>query len=232
MIKMKLFCLPNAGGSANMTYMPWKRHLPSTVSVIPIEPAGHGPRMIEPLVDTMEEVMADLYAQVRPHLDGTPYAIFGHSMGSLLTYELSHKLIEAGHQAPVSLFVSGRKPPHHPSVKVGYNLPREGLKQFITELGGTSADILNNDTFFDMVEPLIRADLTLVDTYEYREKNRVLDCPIVVLNGLSDPLTTVEHMEEWKHYTTGEFAIHHYEGGHFFLHNDVEDICAKIANAV
>ncbi|MGB8956565.1 MAG: alpha/beta fold hydrolase [Tumebacillaceae bacterium] len=226
---MKLFCLPNAGGSAHTAYQPWKKHLSSNITLIPVELTGRGSRIIEPLAETLEAMMADLYEQVRPELDGTPYAIYGHSMGSLLAYELGHLLIEKGHNAPVALFVSGKKPPHHPVVRVGYNLPREDLKQMIEEFGGTATEILADDDLFEMFEPMIRADLTITDTYVYRAKNRLFECPIEVFNGLSDVVTTVEHMKEWREYTTGSCTIQHYEGGHFFLNDYVESICARIA---
>ena len=56
-----------------------------------VELAGRGRRMNEPLIDNMEEMVEDIYYSIKDYIT-EPYAIFGHSMGGLLTYELCHKL--------------------------------------------------------------------------------------------------------------------------------------------
>ncbi|MBL0389219.1 thioesterase [Tumebacillus sp. ITR2] len=230
MTTLKLFMLPFAGGSAQIAYQGWKEHLPSSIQMIPIDPPGRGRRLMDPLAENLDEMLADLYLQVCPHLDGTPFAIFGHSLGCLLGYELAHRLIERGHGSPQALFLSGKKPPHRPVDVTRYNMSRTDFKRTITEMGGTAEEILDNDELFEFFEPMIRADFKLVDTYEYREKPRALACPIYIFNGLSDPLTSVEHMDEWKSYTTGPCTVLHYEGGHFFLNEHAEGICLEISN--
>lgn len=60
MEKMRLLCLPYAGGSAASIYLPWKRKLKEEVEVIPLELAGRGKRIKEPLLQSVDEMVTDL----------------------------------------------------------------------------------------------------------------------------------------------------------------------------
>jgi medium-chain acyl-[acyl-carrier-protein] hydrolase len=88
MLFMNLFCIPYAGGSANLIFKSWQAELPATIRVIPMELPGHGSRMKEPRLGCVSDVVADLLPQIRAAAADSPYAIYGHSMGTLIAYEL------------------------------------------------------------------------------------------------------------------------------------------------
>ena len=108
---IKLFCIPYAGCSASI-YSKWKRKLPQDIELIPLEPAGRGRRCDEPLYNNLNEAVDDLYWEAAKVLDRSDeYILFGHSMGSLLAFELYYKLMEEGFREPLHLYVSGARLP-------------------------------------------------------------------------------------------------------------------------
>jgi surfactin synthase thioesterase subunit len=109
-MKTILFCIPYAGGSATV-YMQWKQLLGNHIEIYPVELAGRGARYDEPHDPNFTSMMNDLVTQIKPYAENNTYAIFGHSMGAVLAYELYYMLAEEGFPLPVHLFLSGRPAP-------------------------------------------------------------------------------------------------------------------------
>ena len=92
MKKIKLICIPCAGGMS-YTYLKWMRYLDPLIKLVPIELSGRGSRNDSPLYRNFNEAIDDVFNEVEPYLNGD-YAIFGHSMGSNIAYELYYKIVE------------------------------------------------------------------------------------------------------------------------------------------
>lgn len=74
MNKLKLFCIPHAGGLA-CYYNEWKLMMKerSDIEVYPIELSGKGSRSDEPLYHSIEEASRDIYNIIRiSNLDDCP----------------------------------------------------------------------------------------------------------------------------------------------------------------
>lgn len=48
--------------------------------------------------------MEDIYCQIQDKIQQEEFAIYGHSMGALLTYELYYKIINTSNRKPKHLF--------------------------------------------------------------------------------------------------------------------------------
>ena len=103
MKKIKLFCFPYAGGSS-VVYDKWKKHLSNSIELIPIEYPGRGRKFTAPLCKNINEIVEDAFDSVKNHLDGSSFSFWGHSMGALIAYELSHKFKQLNYVAPVHIF--------------------------------------------------------------------------------------------------------------------------------
>jgi surfactin synthase thioesterase subunit len=159
--KIKLFCIPYAGGSA-MNYMTWKKLLDNRIQIMPLELAGRGSRINEPLYNNTEEAINDIYNVIYKELDGTPYAIFGHSMGTMLTYELLRKITAKMHQEPVHVFFSGRYPPYiNAEDKFTHLLPDEEFLAEISELGGMDQEVLQCQELISIFLPVLGQIISL-----------------------------------------------------------------------
>ncbi|MEM5672660.1 thioesterase domain-containing protein [Bacillus cereus] len=106
---VKLICLPYAGGSARI-YNTWVHLLDEKIEVVCPELAGRGKRFNEPFYKNLKEAVDDIYKNIEPIVNSGPYALFGHSMGSLLTFELYYKLKREGHCEPEAIFFQGKLP--------------------------------------------------------------------------------------------------------------------------
>lgn len=215
MNKIKLFCLPYAGGSA-MAYLKWKRKLHPSIELIPVELAGRGQRSKVALYQSFNEAIDDTYNYLKNQLT-QPFAFYGHSMGSLLAHELSHRIKKLNHQEPVHIFVSGRNAPHRPCSTQYHTFPEAEFRQALLKMGGTSQEILENKELCDIYLPILRADLRIHETYEYTGKEEKLNCPITVFNGKEDPEVVLADQEEWGGYTTKKCHIYNFDSGHFFI---------------
>jgi medium-chain acyl-[acyl-carrier-protein] hydrolase len=102
---LRLFCFHYAGGGAAI-FRTWSDSLPSSVEVCAIELPGRGMRLKEPPFTQLEPLVQHLASALFPYLD-KPFAFFGHSMGGLVSFELTRLLRREYGVSPVHLFVSG-----------------------------------------------------------------------------------------------------------------------------
>ena len=228
MDKIKLFCFPYAGGLA-ARYAVWKKYLHESIELCPVEMAGRGRRIGTPFYDSMDNAVDDVYNLIRDDLDRYRYAFYGHSMGCLLAYVLGRKIKELKHQNPEHIFFSGRRAPHNKDSKIIHNLPEQDFKEEILKLEGTPKELFENKELMDMFFPVLRADFKIVEKYEHIIKDDKLDCNITVLNGREDSDIKINDIPEWRMYTNKECRFFMFDGGHFFIHDNTENI-VKIIN--
>lgn len=212
---IKLFCLPFAGGSAGV-YRKWSPFLPDFIELCPVELAGRGPRLKEPLYDTLEQAVEDVYEQILPQIGEGPYALFGHSMGSVLVYELAHQLAATGGPQPVQLFFSGRKSPQLPVEHQLHKLSDEAFLQEIVSLGGMAPEVAADRELVRLFLPVLRQDVKILEAYEYQERPERLQAEAAVFYGKQDGMTYAD-MSRWQALLERRCKIHGFAGGHFFL---------------
>src|SRR5262245_16890108 len=83
--KLRLFCLPYAGGGG-WNFQTWTKGLPESVEVCAIQLPGRGPRMKEPAFRQLIPLAKAIAEGILPDCK-TPFAFFGHSMGAMLSFE-------------------------------------------------------------------------------------------------------------------------------------------------
>jgi gramicidin S biosynthesis grsT protein len=212
-----LYCFPYAGASASF-YLGWAAQLDKRIKIVPVEYPGRGSRFGEILCNDMDDMVEAVLTVIIKN--GTENcAFFGHSLGGLVAYETTLKLREMGMKLPKHMFLSGCTPPH---VKYGDKmlhllLDDEFLKELV-ELGGMSEDILNNREILELYLPVIRADYRIYELYKYKSMQEPLPVDYTVLTGNTDIIAGGRCMMDWKLYTSEKFQIRHFEGNHFFIH--------------
>ena len=225
---VRLFCLPYAGGSAQM-FTDWRKDLPPWIDAVPLELPGRGLRFDEPASDDLASVVAGLRAMALPRLD-RPYAVFGHSLGALLGYELVHALQRMG--APAShFFPSGAGGPHLRSRNPAHRFDDARLREHIAELGGTPRELLDNDELMALLLPALRADFSLADTYR-PPPGAVLDCPTTAFCGTEDHKAPPIDVLSWRQHVRAPFTVKLLAGGHFFLHSNKRVLLSLIVSAL
>jgi len=212
---VRLFCFPYAGGGATI-FRRWAAALPKQVEVRPYELPGRGERLGEAPCTNMRELVPAIASALSGILD-TPFALFGHSLGAFIAFELARYLKTYFGKEPAQLFVSGNTPPHLPRAEpVTYNLPEAEFRAEVARLNGTPQEILSNAEAMSLLTPILRADFELIETYKYQEGPK-LSCPIRAFGGLQDTEILMDDLSEWRHHTSSSFCLSMMPGDHFFI---------------
>lgn len=202
-----------------MLYARWKRQLPEWIEVCPVELPGRGRRFAESLQTDLRVLAGQLADEIAGRLD-QPYALFGHSLGGLLIFELAHALRERGLPLPQALFASAASAPSRRDShrELAQEQSDAQLIERMQRLGGTSAAVFADAEMLALTLPVMRADFLLCGLYDYRRQPQ-LTCPIHVFGGKGDRLS-VESLSAWQDETCAGFSLEMLEGGHFFINTD------------
>ena len=215
--KLRLFCFHYAGGGASV-FRTWSDSLPESVEVCAIELPGRGMRLRESPFTQLEPLVQHLASTLLPYLD-KPFAFFGHSMGGLVSFELTRLLRTEYGVSPVHLFVSGHRAPQVPDPDPPiHTLPESEFLQELRRFNGTPEAVLKNAELMQLLLPTLRADFAVIETYAYTPETP-LDCPITAFGGLQDREASCNELEAWREQTNASFVLKMFPGDHFFLHS-------------
>lgn len=168
-----------------------------------------------------------LQQAIQPLLD-KPFALFGHSMGGLIAFELARKL------QPQALFVSGCSAPQIPDPNPPiHNLPDDEFIKSLQKLNGIPDEVLNSAELMELVLPSLRVDFEVLENYCYTPNGKQLTCPIITYSGLEDSHVNREQLEGWEMHTNN-FKLQLFPGDHFFINTErkavIDSITAEIAS--
>jgi medium-chain acyl-[acyl-carrier-protein] hydrolase len=178
------------------------------------------------LVDAVTEALL-------PHIY-TRYAFFGHSMGALISYEVARRLRLMGKDGPSILIASACRAPHLPREgKATYTMSDAELIDELKMWKGTPNAVLENFELMQLLLPIVRADLKVIETYVYTEQEAVLlDCPIAVFGGCEDRYVQRDELDAWRSQTLRGFSCRIMDGNHFFPFTSSEKMIPLIVASV
>ena len=213
--RLRLFCFPYAGAGAAI-FRTWSEALPADVEVCPIQLPGRGTRMLERPFTQLPPLVDSLAQAVAPLLD-KPFAFFGHSLGSLISFELARRIRRQYDVHPVRLFVSASHAPQVPHRGAPiHNLPEKEFLAELRHLNGTPSELLEHKELMEIILPLLRADFAVYETYVYSAEP-ALNCPVLAFGGLEDRRVNYSELEAWRAQTNVCFSLRMFPGDHFFL---------------
>ena len=226
-VALRLLCLPPAGGGAQL-YRRWPSLLPPHVGVVAAELPGRGTRLTERPVTDLASIVEQLGSAVASLLD-RPLVIFGHSMGGTLGAELCRLLSVRAGQRPDMLVAAGCEPPHA-ARKRDYSawLTEDGLRRFLTEMGGTPPELLANEEYMRMLTPVLRADLTVLAGRRHDPTAPALGCAIRAYRGIEDRSVNPDRIARWREASDGDFRLSTFPGGHFFVQESASQVLARL----
>ena len=228
--EIRLLCLPHAGAGAAV-YRSWGAGSLDGVAVCPVQPPGRDKRRREPALTSATELArllaVEVMANVRP-----PYALFGHSTGAVVAFELSRQLRRAGGAAPVHLFVSGRPAPQLPMHRTQLSgLSVTELAAVLRGLGGTPEEVLNDEDLLARISPLLIADFQVNEEYAYQPE-APLGSPVTVFAATRDAGTTLDQAAAWEVQAGGGFRLHTLDGEHFAVFDRAPEVHEQIAKSL
>lgn len=225
---MKLVCVPGAGQTSAL-FATWRPLMPDWLSLVPLELPGRGVRSDEAPLGTMEPLVERLLPDLL-ELDAQPVAIFGHSLGAKVGFELARRLVAHGRD-PVHLFVAACPHNRYPAWGRGLHLrPRDELVGELHRLG-TPQLVLKDPELVDLLLPMVRADFQLAVEYE-ADASASLPCPITAFAGQRDPNIAAGDMADWANHTRAGFRLAILDAGHDFVRERAHEVVAAIISAL
>lgn len=227
MIKKRktIFTIPFAGGN-RYAFKSFDRYLESDFILHPLELAGRGNRITEDLMSDLSKIIDDLFSQIRDNL-GDEYIIYGHSMGGLLAYLLTIKIEEKNLLVPSSIIISGRAYPTMRPKQIRHNLSKDKFKETLMELNGTPKEILEHPELFEFFEPILRSDFKAIESYHF-EQDKKLNTKISILYGKEEKSFKKKEAKRWQEFTSVPIDFYQFDGGHFFIFDDIAKVCSTI----
>ena len=255
--KVRLFCFPYGGGGASI-YREWQKNLPDSIEVCPIQLPGREGRMNEKPMDNLHQLVNTLIDDLQPEMN-IPFALFGHSFGSLIAFELGRHLRKRNLPQPIHLFASAFPDPRVPTKSLDNMLLQlQDMKLNLFDLDQKTLAILSDEqlnglsTVFSengivgysdhsmdkeiikVLLPIFIGDMSLVKSYEYYH-DTPLNLPITVFSGLKDTWVLPEDHLNWVDHTEMKCEFHQFDSGHLFIKdnqikNEVLQIISRSLN--
>lgn len=216
-----LLCFPHAGGSASF-YRHWSSYLDADVTVVAVQYPGRQDRVREACVTELS-VLSERIAGALAARDWRPVALFGHSMGASVAYEVARVVPDRVSH----LIVSGRPGPGRLRAAAKHLLSDDELWTDVCRLGGVDQELVAVRELQELMLGPLRADYQATETYRPTLGPR-LSCPVLACVGDSDPEVTVEEAEAWAAATDGPFRLAVFPGKHFYLIQQMGELLGEV----
>ncbi|MET3492984.1 thioesterase II family protein [Variovorax boronicumulans] len=224
---LALLCLPCAGASASM-YLRWRRFLPPSARIVPVELPGRGARMSEAFVEDFDTLVARICAEQADAMRGG-FALFGHSMGALLAHGVARRLQSLRRPLPRALLVSGcAAPSRRDPERFAGGEDDAALTAELRKQGGTPEEVFASDELMRITLDTLRADRRVCRSHVHAVAQPPLPLPVHAFAGRQDDIEA-SAMAAWSRETDGVFTLDWFEGGHFFLRQHETAFLASLA---
>ncbi|MFE4019124.1 thioesterase II family protein [Streptomyces sp. NPDC059101] len=227
----KLICLPYAGAGASF-YRPWTALAGDALEIVPLQLPGRERLIDEEPYRDVSQAVDGLMAELPERLgDGARVALFGHSLGAVLAYELAHRLAAESGAELVHLFVSGSPEPARRRERQATGLSDEDFLARVGEFAGYHHPALDDPEMREMILPALRADVEMHENY-VPSTGLPLDAPLTVVRGEEDELVGYDDAESWSKLAGRDFEHVEVPGGHMYLTDAAPALVRLIVSTV
>ncbi len=226
MSKTLLLCLPFAGGGAS-SFHSWQRVSPDEVEILPLQLPGRERRFDEVPLTSIHAAVADLAGQLPVDLHQRRVALFGHSLGAVLAFELAIAIEQTG-TVVTRLFASGSPSPYDGRDATASAADDSEFVERVKNFAGYDHPALANPELRELILPVLRADVGMHEAYR-ADPTRLIDAPITVLRGRDDDLVPAEAVAGWAGATSSGTVTHvDMDGGHMYLTDHSAQIVSMV----
>jgi medium-chain acyl-[acyl-carrier-protein] hydrolase len=226
--RRRLICLPFAGGGVS-GYRPWLQSLPPDIELVAAQLPGREGRFREAPFDSIWEMADSLLAEILD-LSDLPFALFGHSMGGLVAYELAVALERMNARAPDVVFVSARRAPDEPPDQpvIAHVPDAEFLDVMQRRYNAIPDAVKGEPELLELLLPTLRADLRAIESYTPRTFHK-LRSTVQVYGGVDDRHPLPNQLAGWQRVAEQPIHVRLFPGDHFFITSQRDAVMKDIA---
>jgi surfactin synthase thioesterase subunit len=229
--ELRLFVFHHSGGS-HLTYRDWPPAFPAGWEVQTPDAPGRGPVDDRPPLESAGALVEHFLHELDDRLTGR-FAFFGHSMGGLVAYELTRRLLDAGRTPPVWLGLSARGTLRPEGDATRRHLMSDAeLRSELAAMGGTPSELLANQELWELFAPSIRADLRISETWRTTPLSAPLPVPLSVFGGTEDPVAPPHRLDGWAAASEHFLGLRLFDGGHFYFRDRLPEVAGRIQDDV
>ncbi|MGV0780436.1 thioesterase II family protein [Mycolicibacterium sp. XJ775] len=217
---------PHAGGAA-VAYRGFGTALAAAGSdAYVMQYPQRGDRLSHPAAPTVEDLAKDLF-------DAGDWAgigslrLFGHCMGAVVAFEFA-RIAERNGVGIDALWVSASEAPSAVAAAPALPMAESEIIAEMVDLGGTDEALLADDDFVELLLMAVRADYSAFNRYAC-DADVTIAADIYALGGESDHRIGEDMLRRWETHTTGAYTCSMFDGGHFYLNTQLEDV-AELVN--
>lgn len=229
-MSFSLVCLPFAGSGAGF-YRAWAKEGVEGVRVVPLQLPGREERFVETPYTDVAQAVRELVPQTLRLVGGKgPVALFGHSLGAVLAYEIARELEAQGFSELRHLFVSGSPGPRNGREQQATGLDEDEFLMRVAEFAEYRHDAFDDPELRDLLLPVLRADVAMHESY-LPASDRALSIPVTALRGTDDELVSAAQTEQWSGTTRGRFETEEFPGGHMYLVDSAKKVLETVVRS-
>lgn len=214
-------------------YRGWEREFPVDWEVCFIDAPGRGRLLGRPLINRYDRLVDFFLDELKLPMD-RPFAFFGHSMGALIAYELTRRLVKEERPLPVWIGVSSCAA-REDTVRPSHGRDKwsdDELRGWLRSVGGTPNRVLDTAFLWRIFGPVLRNDFALVDTWSLNPEATMLPVPLSAFGGTDDKLVGLVKLAAWSKQTRRFSGPHMYIGDHFYLQQHSRAIARCIVQVI
>lgn len=229
--QVKVIALPFAGAN-KYSYRPFQNEKRDNLDWDIYELPGRGARIAEDFLTDVESIVDDIFNQFQSVIKNSEYIIYGHSLGTILGFELVKKIMEYNLPLPLFLFFTGRGSPSVYEREKLSNLEESKFWEKVNEIGGLPSEVIENNELREFLSPILRSDFKAVENYTYQSVKTPLNIPIIVGIGNEELIgkdkIKWKNILKWQNETSVPIDVEFYKGNHFFILENYQEIVNKI----
>ncbi|CRZ13594.1 thioesterase II family protein [Mycolicibacterium neworleansense] len=217
---------PHAGGAA-LAYRGFGMALAAAGSdAYVMQYPQRGDRLSHPAAPTVGELAHDLF-------DAGDWAgigslrLFGHCMGAVVAFEFA-RIAERNGVAVDAVWVSASEAPSAVAAAPALPMAQSEILAEMVDLGGTDPALLADEDFVELLLMAVRADYAAFNRYAC-DPDVTINADIYALGGDRDHRISEDMLRRWESHTTGAYTCSMFDGGHFYLNSQLEDV-AELVN--
>ncbi|MGB0523515.1 MAG: thioesterase II family protein [Flammeovirgaceae bacterium] len=218
------------GGGSKYSFRALEKLLPKAYHWKTVELPGRGDKIGEPLLDDVHEMVEAIYDEVVEIAQKGEYIMYGHSMGTLIGFELMRKMVASNAPLPLFLFFTGRGAPAVEREKKLSSLKKDIFWKEIQAIGGLPAEVFEHEDLMDFFEPILRSDFKALEDYQYRPLKEPFRIPIYIRVGTEEELTP-EKIQAWQDESVFPLNQRKMKGNHFFIFDDPQGVLDVLIEA-